>query len=186
MKNNQTIDITFANQGKEKENKKEMPVAETEVDDNEISSIVETKELVEETPVKELEEETDGYAMAVERLFGAHQAFQEDMQSLTKTVNPTVLMGKLVPILETFQGEIDVFRQADYEVETRFQEGHGYLLSSLEKYETFLVDYPIVLSGKGGIKAMKKVMKLGKLSGEADKDIKKAFRSFDEALQEAK
>lgn len=184
MKNNQTIDITFANQGKE--NKKETPLSVTESDDQEISSVVETKEHIEEAPVGEFEEETDAYAIAVERLFGAHQSFQENMQSLTKTVNPTVLMGKLVPILETFQEEIKVFRQTDYEVESRFEEGHGYLLSSLEKYETFLVDYPIVLSGKGGIKAMKKVMKLGKLSGEADKDIKKAFRSFDEAVQEAK
>lgn len=175
--------LTF--EGQEPVKNEGEPLVES-VEQDEVKTAPESTQQAPETKAVETEvqEEEDAYAEAVGRLFASHQTFQESMTSLTKTLNPALMFSKLVPILETFQKEIALFKETEFEVEDKFEEGHGFLLSSLEKYETFLVDYPKVLSGKGGLKAMKKVHKLGKLSGEADKELKMAFRSFDKALQE--
>ncbi|WP_442638189.1 hypothetical protein [Rossellomorea marisflavi] len=183
MRDKNRYTVTF--EGDKTVKKDSEPIVDTVVDKESETALEQPRE-TSETHVVEtvVPEEEDAYAEAVGRLFASHQTFQESMTALTKTLNPALMFSKLVPILETFQTEITQFKSTEFEVEEKFEEGHGFLLSSLEKYETFLTDYPKVLSGKGGLKAMKKVHKLGKLSGEADKELKMAFRSFDKALQE--
>jgi hypothetical protein len=185
MKHEDTIEISFAGDltPNEVENVTPMQVEKEEKPEKEVenASKVHVEADVEQT--YENKEETDSYAVAVEALFGGYQAFQEGMQSLTRTPNPKLLMGKLIPVLEGFQAEIAQFKEAEFDVPEAFIEGHNFLLEAIKQYDVFLVDYPSVLSGKGGLKALKKVAKLGKLSASADQDMKKAFRSFDEATQ---
>ena len=185
MKHEETIEISYAGDAtpNEVENVTSMQAEKEEKPEKEVEkageSLVELD--LEQTP--EHEGKTDSYAVAVEALFGGYQAFQEGIQSLTRTPNPKLLMGKLIPVLEGFQAVIAQFKVAVFEVPEAFIEGHNFLLEAIKQYDVFLVDYPSVLSGKGGLKALKKVAKLGKLSASADQDMKKAFRSFDEATQ---
>ena len=156
---------------------------------NHTDEVVEdTNELVppaENAVTEELAEELDPYATAIEAFFGGYQTFQEGMKALQKFTQPKLIFGKLMVVLEAFQADIKAFKEAEYIVPPEFQAGHDLVLEGIAKYDQFLVEYPVVLQGKGGLKAMKKVTQLGKLSADADQDMKKAFRAFDEATQGA-
>lgn len=201
MKHKKNIDISFA--GTQTESSNEViteTVTKTEAEVVTVDRNGKAVEVViEETPEIELRSDfpdasfvtlsetpvsnEDAYVTAVEALFAGYQAFQEGMQLLQKVQNPRFLFSKLMPVLEGFQASIAQFNEAQYHVPTEYQAGQDLLLEGIQKYTIFLVEYPIVLTGKGGLKAMKKVTKLGKLSADADQDFKKAFRAFDEATQ---
>lgn len=185
MKHEDTIEISFADDAtpNEVKNATPMQIEKEEEPGKEVENANKGHVEPDVEQTYENEEETDSYAVAVEALFGGYQAFQEGMQSLTRTPNPKLLMGKLIPVLEGFQAKIAQFKEAEFEVPETFVEGHNFLLEAIKQYDVFLVDYPTVLRGKSGLKALKKVTKLGKLSASADQDMKKAFRSFDEATQ---
>lgn len=169
MKENETIDISFAG----------VSTSEAVYEDN-----TKTAEVATELDASSVEE-MDLYANAVEAFFAGYQTFQEGMKGLQKFTQPKMVFDKLMVVLEAFQAVIAEFKAAEYTVPVEFQEGQDFVLAGIEKYDRFLVEYPAVLQGKGGMKAMKKVTQLGKLSAEADQDMKKAFRSFDEATQGA-
>ena len=192
MKNNNEIDISFAGDEasefklNEVENTTVLQITDEEAPEKEGETVDEQSDEV--TPEAEAQEEvnsSDAYTVAIESLFVGYQAFQEGMQSLTKSPNPKFLMGKLASVLEGFQLAIAQFKDAEFEVPVDFLEGHAFIVEAIQQYDVFLVEYPAVLSGKGGLKAMKKVAKLGKLNASADQNMKKAFRSFDEATKGA-
>lgn len=191
MKENETIDISFAGDVQEtrvkevemrgKEAKKFL--REMEVEDVVLENTPELAPSTKEVAIEGIEENLDPYASAIEAFFAGYQAFQEGMKALQKFTQPKLVFGKLMGVLNAFQGVIAEFKEAEYVVPAEFQKGHELILEGIEKYDRFLVEYPAVLQGKGGLKAMKKVTQLGKLSADADQDMKKAFRAFDEATQ---
>lgn len=192
MKENQTIDISFAGAIQEKR------VKEGEVRGKEAKKLLreqsDTVVVMENSPelapstkevdVKEIDESLDPYVIAIDSLFAGYQAFQVGMKDLPKVKQHKFIFGMLMDVLNAFQGVIAEFKKAEYLVPTEFQKGHNLILEGIEKYDQFLVEYPIVLQGKPGMSSMKKATKLGKLSADADQDMKKAFRAFDEATQE--
>lgn len=187
MKQEQKLDISFAgvtsaNTGNEvvKETVKEVEAkaveAKKEVEVELAPAPAVTPEAVEE----------DSYVNAVEALFSGYQAFQEGMQQMRKVQDPRHIFGKLLVVLEAFQGVIAEFKKAEYTVPADYQKGQDLLLAGIEKYEVFLVEYPETLQTKGKKnKTMRKVYSLGQMSANADQDFKKAFKAFDEATQGA-
>lgn len=179
MKNNQEIEVSFGGLN-------ESPGEVTSVKEDSLEPAVtkqnEVSQVVGET-VEEQEEEHDAYAEAVDRLFEQYQVFQEGMQGLPKlAAKPALMQMTLDKLLKTFKEEVKHFRKGNYQVEEMYEEGHGFILQALDKYDEFLTEYPKALAGKGGLKAMKKIKDLGALSGRADQDMKAAFRSFDQAV----
>lgn len=132
------------------------------------------------------QKDEDAYAKSVERLFESYKRFQTSMQDLTKlSLNPGLLLIKLPVVLDDFKHEIEVFRSGDYQVAEVYAEGHAFIEAGLEKYDEFLVEYPLAMKGKKKLKAMKRIHELGALSGRADKDLKAAFYSFSRAIEES-
>lgn len=185
MKNEEVIDVSFAGEAtpvlvlNEVENT--TPLETTTKETQEIEGEKITEE--DNEPIQVVVSHAQAFTDAIEIFFNGYQVFQEGMQSLTKKPNPKLLMGQLTSVLEGFQLEIKRFEEAEFDVPEIYLEGHAFILEAIKQYEVFLVEYPAVLSGKGGLKAMKKVAKLGKLNASADQNMKKAFRSFDEASQ---
>lgn len=125
----------------------------------------------------------DVYAQAIEPLFDAYQTFQEKFLKLKGIKNPSFLASHIFIILDDFKKAIGTFREDLVVVPKGFEEGHEHILAALEKYDVFLEEYPAALkSGKKGMKIIKKITALGKLSGEADREMKQAFNCFVEAV----
>lgn len=183
MKKDNEIEVTFGgvNETPEVEVAEVVETIEVEVLESAGEVVIEP---VEDVETLEVEEAEDAYAVAVDRLFESYQAFQQGFHSLPAMAkNPALMQMKLTSLMNEFQKEIQLFRDGNYQVDALYEDGHGYILQALDKYDEFLVEYPKALTGKKKMKSMKKIKDLGALSGRADQDMKAAFRSFEQAIQ---
>lgn len=174
------IEVSFGNVNETPESlKPKKEVVKENEEKNDLGTIVEVEPIPEQSEVEE-----DPYAEAVDTLFAQYQIFQEGMNGLPKMIKqPGLMQLALNKLLKDFQEAIDAFKKEEHDILDIYQEGHDFILQALEKYEKFLVEYPKALQGKNKTKAMMKITSLGKLSGQADQDMKSAFRSFQEAVE---